>query len=195
MNSGPKRSPAGWENAQQAGLKIAIRGAKLAAGATVDEAERASDAMLKAFNKATEQGPEALAKVQKDIDAILAASKVATDEIAADAEQTQEDQAAGIAALSGHTEESLASLGRLAVEVYGTAGVAAEEWADRAVTAATAVIDKFMLIKLLLEELAGTHTIDVALHVKGNLPADVLRNLTRQVLAEGPFVRRDAGEN
>lgn len=184
----------GVHSATGAGLHIAIRDAKLAGNATKEEAEKAATAMVAMLHKAEAEGPEAVKRAQAAINKIIGAGKEATDEIATDAEKARDDQAAGIEALSGQSEESLKALGTLAVQVYEDAGIAATDWANVAIQAATDVIEKFGEVKALLDGLAGTYKIDLALNVSGNLPPEMLRNLSRQVLRDAPFVRRDAGE-
>ena len=107
-----------------------------------------------------------------------------------EAEDAQEARAAGVAALTGHTEDSLKALGRVAVDVYERAGVASVRWAARATKAATDVVVVFERIEKLLTRIEGQRSVDLRAHVSGNLPPDVLRTLSRQVAGDMPFLRR-----
>ena len=63
-----------------AALHVAIRDAKLAAGATIKEAERAASGMVALLHTAEAKGPEAVAHAQAAIQKILDEAKTATDE-------------------------------------------------------------------------------------------------------------------
>ena len=64
-----------------AALHIAIRDAKLASGATIEEAERAATGMVAMLHRAEKEGPEAVARAQAEIQKILDEGKKATDEL------------------------------------------------------------------------------------------------------------------
>ena len=66
-----------------AALHIAIRDAKLAAGATIEEAERAASGMVALLHTAEAKGPQAVAHAQAAIQKILDDGKAATDELTA----------------------------------------------------------------------------------------------------------------
>ena len=61
----------GMNSVTGAALHIAIRDAKLAAGATIEEAERAAGAMVAALHAAEKEGPESVQRVMNEINTIL----------------------------------------------------------------------------------------------------------------------------
>ena len=73
-----------------AAVHIAIRDAKIAAGATAALAERTAAAMVRMLHRAEKHGPEAVARAQAAIQAILDAGGAATAEATAAAEQAAE---------------------------------------------------------------------------------------------------------
>ena len=70
----------GIHTATQAGLHIAIRDAKLAAGATIAEAERTATEMVALLHTAEKEGPAAVERAMAEIQKILDAGMVAFDE-------------------------------------------------------------------------------------------------------------------
>ena len=66
-----------------AALHIAIRDAKLAGSATIEEAERAATAMVEMLHTAESEGPAAVERAMAEIQLLLDSSKSATDEVTA----------------------------------------------------------------------------------------------------------------
>ena len=71
-----------WREGWDSSVKIAVRDAKIAAGATAEAAKIAADAAYQALWRAEKGGPEAVQKVMKSIVAIIDAGAAATEEAA-----------------------------------------------------------------------------------------------------------------
>ena len=164
------------------GLHVAIRDAATGAGETAEAAEAKASALVKELWKAEKAGGAAVESVAERIRALIAGQE----------EETAEVVATGAAALTGHTEASLLALRRVAVDVYADAGAAAEAWAKRGVGAADAVLQKLGEVAVMLDSIAGARTVKLSLELAGDLPDDVVREVTRQVLIESTSARQDA---
>ena len=125
MSEATAAAESGVGSVSGAALHIAIRDAKLAGGATVEEAEAAATAMVAMLHTAEKEGPEAVARAMAEIQRILDAASAGVDAIGDDLLETFGGLSVATTALA---REAGLNFDAMASEWAGMSKEMREEW-------------------------------------------------------------------